>query len=99
MKLIVDNIIYSIHEWKGVSDNRSELRNGLLNDNSIDFSELEVITKTVSKNFKAALNNKKVKIIKFSITYLDGCQNTLRFSLDEIRKIQLNFTKISTNGN
>lgn len=59
MKLIVDNIIYSIHEWKGVSDNRSELRNGLLNDNSIDFSELEVITKLFQRTSKRHLIIKK----------------------------------------
>ena len=59
MKLIVDNIINSIHEWKGVSDNRSELRNGLLNDNSIDFSELEVITKLFQRTSKRHLIIKK----------------------------------------
>lgn len=75
MKLIVDNIIYSIQKWGGISNYWSELRKGLLNNSDIDVSELELINKIISNNFKKDENFNTIKNSRLLVKAIERYQN------------------------
>ena len=75
MKLVVDNIIYSIQKWGGVSNYWSELRRGLLENDSIDVSELALVTKIISNNFKKDENFNTIKNSKLLLKTIERYQN------------------------
>lgn len=96
MKLVHDNIIYSIQKWGGISNYWTEIRKNILANSNLDIANLGIKANVISNNFK---NDKSFEIInskKPFLNFLERYQNPFP-KLDENHLFHSSYYRYSKN--
>ena len=96
MKLIHDNIIYSIQKWGGISNYWSEIRKNIIVNSNLEVTNLEVETNIISNNFKNDQNFEIIKDRRHFVKFLERYQNPFP-KLDENHLYHSSYYRYSKN--
>lgn len=96
MKIIHDNIIYSLQKWGGISNYWSEIRKNILLTTNLDIVNLELKTNVISNNFKNNQNFEIIRDKRLYVKYLERYRNPVP-KLDENHLFHSSYYRYSKN--